>query len=371
MKKLLFAINSLQYMDMHWVERLDSDLTETFEIHICSSNIGSYTKKSNFTLHELKLSRYSISIIDNLKTFFSAWQQLKKIKPDLIHSVTVKPNVVFGLLSLLYKKKVILTLPGLGMVFSKNDIRSKCVRSLLLAFYKIISLNPRAIFVFENRNDLNVFKKIGICNIDNSAVSPGAGVNLALFPRANLPSNASGYHVLFAARMLKSKGFFDAVAAIEYLKNDGLNVTLNVAGIQDCESPDAIPLEVIKELDSRKKINWLGHVDDMPDLIAKNHFTVLPTRYGEGVPRILIESAACGRPVITTRIGGCSEFVIDGKTGLLLSDLTTEDLAHSIKSLCDINTCKRMGDAGFELVKDNYTLKHVITVYKNLYEGIF
>lgn len=368
MKKLLFAINSLQYMDMHWVERLNSDLTENLEIHVCSANVDSYTKTSIFTLHELKLSRFSLGIVDNFKTFFSAWRQLKKINPELIHSVTVKPNIVFGLLSLLYKKKIILTLPGLGMVFSRNDIKSKCVRLVLLSFYKIISLNPRAIFVFESCNDLEVFKALGICNICNSAISPGAGVNLVDFPRAMLPSNINGYHVLFAARMLRSKGFFDVVAAIEYLKSDGLNVTLNVAGIQDCVSPDAIPLAVIEELDAHNKIKWLGHVVDMPELIARNHFTVLPTRYGEGIPRILIESAACGRPVITTKIGGCSEFVIDGKTGLLLSNPTTEELAYSIKSLCNIDICKHMGDAGFELVKEKYTLEHVITVYKSLYE---
>ena len=366
MKKLLFAINVGWYYDLHWKARVNSAMTEGFETHLCMSKP---TDSENDKLHNLSLKRSSIGILDNFKTLYQSYKIFKKVNPEAIHSVTIKPNLMFGFIALCYGKPILLTIPGLGSMFSQAGLKSKLISSMIIFLYKVIGLNKDAGFIFENKADMKLFIDKGICTVDNGFTVPGSGVNIDEYNADEInPDSQGSLSLLFAARLLKGKGLYELVEAVTSLKEKGHKVTLNVAGIIDDDSTEAIPLSQLKQWDNEGTINWLGQVNGgMSSVIADNDAVVLPTRYGEGLPRILIEANACRRPVITTDIGGCRDFVINGENGILIGSCDVQALVRAIRRLMDKGFCAQLGANGRKHVEANYTDKHVIRCYQNIY----
>ena len=177
------------------------------------------------------------------------------------------------------------------------------------------------------------------------------------------------FRILFASRLIKSKGLEVLVRATECLNASGLSAELHVAGITDLDSKDQIPLATIDEWRLSGKLVWHGNVPDIERLIASSNVVCLPTTYGEGIPRILIEAAACGRAVISTSIPGCREFVNVDIDGLLIPPDDVAALAAALKQLAahpDKRT--KMGLEGRAKVERHYinelvtecTLRHYV-----------
>jgi glycosyltransferase involved in cell wall biosynthesis len=178
-----------------------------------------------------------------------------------------------------------------------------------------------------------------------------------------------GLRLLFASRLIESKGLRKLVHSVTNLRRTGLEVTLNVAGIIDEDNKDPIPFKQIERWHKNGLINWLGQINkDMPAVIADNDAVVLPTCYAEGLPRILIEANACKRPVITTDIPGCREFVTNGVNGLLIPGDDSKALENAVRSLADRHYCALLGGNGRKRVKNGYTNKHVVEIYGEIYK---
>lgn len=372
MKKMLFAINVDWYFNLHWKERFLSDMTSGYDLSLCLSVTEETHRWNGFNFYRLNLSRSSIGVWSNVKTFTNSIRIFKTVKPDAIHSVTVKPNIMFGLLALFHFKPILITIPGLGSIFSAIGLKPKIVRLLLLLIYWMISKNRNAFFVFENTSDLTLFKRFKICNDSNAITVPGAGVDINLFKPTPLQWGEDGdLQILFAARLLKDKGLYELVEVVSCLKQEGFPVSLNVAGLIDNDSRETIPLRQVETWHEERKLNWLGQIDNMQEVIAQNHVVVLPTRYGEGLPRILLEANACGRPVIATDIPGCNDFIKDGVNGFLVKPDDNHALKHAIKNIRNKSLCEELGRRGRNIVEKSYTKKHVIENYKKIYRQIF
>lgn len=367
-KKLLFAINVDWYFNLHWRERLLLNMTPGYWIHLCLSETTENNCWVDFQFQSLSLSRSSISILSNLKTLYDSLRIFWKVRPDAIHSVTVKPNIMFGLLALVFRKPILITIPGLGTIFSAFGKKAIFIQRFILAMYWLTAKNKRAFFIFENDSDLAFFKKKKISSELNSSVVPGAGVNVTRFRKEPFRwGNDGTLQILFGARLLKKKGLFELVNVVWDLIQDGYPVVLNVAGLIDRDSLDAIPISQIELWHQEGKINWLGQVDNIETVITNNHVIVLPTSYGEGMPRILLEANACGRPVIASNIPGCSDFVINEQNGILFELGNHEALKNAIIRFFDKNFCKLIGDNGRKLVEQYYTDSHVIECYRRIY----
>ena len=115
---MLFAINVGWYFDLHWQARINSKMTDGYDVHLCMAK----PSKHSGNIHEINLKRSSVGLLNNIKTFYQMYKVFCKVKPDLIHSVTIKPNLMLGLTALLYRKPILITIPGLGSMFSQNDI---------------------------------------------------------------------------------------------------------------------------------------------------------------------------------------------------------------------------------------------------------
>lgn len=365
MRKLLFAINVGWYYDLHWKDRINSEMTDEFEIHLCMSK-PTKTTKSN--MHSLLLTRSSVGLVNNLTTFYQALKIFNKVKPDTIHSVTIKPNIMFGLIALFARLPIFLTIPGMGSMFSQNTTKSKLVAKAILSIYRLIGKNSQSVFIFENKTDMQFFINHKVCADTNAVTVPGSGVNIDEYHAPILNTAPQPLKLLFAARLLEGKGLRELVKAIENVKASGIDVELNVAGIVDDDSNESIPVSQLDNWHHQGKLNWMGQIDGMmQEVIATNDVIVLPTRYGEGLPRILIEANACRRPVITTNIGGCRDFVINGETGILIEACDQEALESAIIKLSNREYCAKLGEHGRKRVEAFYTDAHVIDSYKKIY----
>lgn len=335
-KKIVYVINVDWYFRLHWLERAEYFKSLGFEIHIVSNfsndDIKHELVSRGFICHQLSVKRKSVNFFREVFSVYNLKKILDDIQPELIHCVTIKPNIYTGLLNrVFFHKPIIYSVTGLGAVFSSNSIKFNLLKHIITTLYKCISIS-KSRFIFENGEDYKLFDEIGVLKFENGRVIKGAGIDLDRFFPSMSPLNKN---VLFGARLLNEKGLACLVEAKQILENQGVEFTLNVAGIIDSDVASAIPLYQVEAWASSGDINWLGNVQNMPKLIKENDIVCLPTTYGEGVPRILIEAASCQRAIITTDVVGCREIVSHNVNGLLAQPEDAISLANCLRALLE------------------------------------
>ncbi|MBY7995825.1 glycosyltransferase family 4 protein [Vibrio fluvialis] len=371
-KVVAFVINVDWYFNLHWVERAEYFKSLGYSIHIVSNfsdkDIKNVLLDKGYQCYHLDVKRKSINFFNEFMSFNQLRKLLKDINPDLIHSITIKPNIYAGLLNRLFLyKPIIYSITGLGAVFSSSAYKFIILKRLITVLYKMIS-TPQSHFVFENSEDSELFKSLGILKYCNGTVIKGAGIDLNRFRPSPPPNNSS---ILFAARLLQDKGLGCLVEAQKLLKERGCHFSLNVAGIIDNDVSSAIPLSQIEAWANNGDINWLGNVKDMPNLISQNDVICLPTTYGEGVPRILIEAASCQRPIIATDVAGCREIVSHGVNGYLVAPKDAVMLAHFLQELLeDKNKLITFGANGRKKVEQEFSQEIVFEKTLQIYQSL-
>ncbi|MBR1226367.1 glycosyltransferase [Bradyrhizobium sp. AUGA SZCCT0176] len=198
--------------------------------------------------------------------------------------------------------------------------------ALTLFAFRMLARPDCVHFTFETKHDCDFWAERGIANDKNSSLIDGAGVEPDLLYPLETPRTGPPTKILFASRLLKSKGLSAFLMAARDLAHRP-DVEFIVAGLPDDHDPDAIPHS---DLEQMKEIRFLGHVRDMPDLLRQCDVVCLPTRYGEGIPRILIEAAATGLASIVSSHPGCREAVEDGVTGQILSATTDAETRRDL-----------------------------------------
>ncbi len=370
-KVLLYVINVDWYFRLHWLDRARYFRDFGFKVHILTNFTDNDFKvelmNEGFFCHHCYLKRKSLNPFNEIYSILLIHQSIKKISPDLVHTITIKPNIYVGLIHRITSKyPVVYNITGLGAVFSSKTRVLRSVRKLSVLLYRIIS-TQKSCFIFENSDDLNVFVNKKIVN-NNGCVIKGAGIDIAKF----YPSVPLGQSVvLFAARLLKDKGLSDLVEARKILAANGVHFTIRVAGIIDSDVHSAIPEHQIKCWHDNGEIEWLGQIHDMPALIESCDIVCLPTTYGEGVPRILIEAAAAQRPIVATDMPGCREIVDHGVNGLLCAPSNPQALANSLNALLANDlVMKSYGINGRRKVINEFTQEHVLERTQKIYDEL-
>lgn len=371
-KSIVFVINADWYFELHWLDRAEYFKSLGYTIHIISNfdtvKIKNNLIRNGYICHHLELKRKSINLFSELATYIKLKKLLDMINADLVHSITIKPNIYSGLLNrFLFKKPIIYSITGLGAVFSSSKLKFIVLKRFIIKLYKLVSTECSH-FIFENSEDYLLFKQIGILKYDNGSVIKGAGIDLLKFKSSAPPLNGT---ILFASRLLEDKGLRCLIEAQRILREKGCQFSLNVAGIIDRDVSSAIPIEQIEKWSLDGEINWLGNVKDMPNLILKNDVICLPTTYGEGVPRILIEAASCQRPIITTDVAGCREIVSHGINGYLVAPNNPILLASFLQNLLeDKNKLIEFGKKGRAKVEEEFSQEIVFEKTLYLYQQL-
>lgn len=298
-------------------------------------------RREGFEVHGVDFKRARLNPVAELRLLLDIARLYRRLKPDLVHHVALKPIVLGTLAAMLADVPAIINAPvGLGYVFSSDQFKARLLRPLVRqALHRLIGAR-KALAIFENEEDRAEAVRARALPLDRTIVIGGAGVDVRTF--LPVPKPAHPVRIVLGARLLRQKGILDFIEAARLLRSRHVQAELVVAGAPDTENPNALTRAELED----PAINWVGRVDMVP-LLESAHVACLPTFYREGLPKFLLEAMASGLPCVTTRVVGCREAVIDGETGLLVPPRDPVALADALERLIrNPDLRARMGAAG-------------------------
>lgn len=314
-------------------------VAEGYEVLLVSpaGEYGARLQALGLRWQAVRMDRRSLNPFREARALMHLFVLLRRERPALIHAFTIK-CAIYGSLAARFAgiPARINAVAGLGYVFTSDDFKARMLRPLVRALLRFALRGRNARLILQNPDDQALFERSGLLESDRIDLIRGSGVDCSrFFPRPAPHARNEPPRVLLAARLLWDKGVAEFVEAASMLRADGRAVRFVLAGAPDPGNPAAVPEATLREWVEQGAVAWLGHVDDMPALYASVDIVALPTCYGEGVPRSLIEAAACALPLIATDMPGCREIVRDGVDGLLVPPRDAAALARAIAGLID------------------------------------
>lgn len=317
-----------------------------------------------FRLHPVMWKRGSVSPLAFLSNVRAVRTIYRLLDPDLVHHVAVQPTIVGSLAAVGLRCRRLNALTGLGFVFSSQTSKARLVRPILRALLRHVLSDKRASVLVQNADDRAAVQGLGV-GTENIFVIPGSGVDTGML--TPLPEPAGPMTAAFVGRLLDDKGVRTLVGAHDILTRRGDGVRLLIAGDPDPANPASIPLQEIVEWGRCPGIAVLGHVTDIREVWKAAHIAVLASRR-EGLPKSLLEAAACGRPIVATDVPGCREIARDGVNALLVPPDDPAALADAIGQLAkDARLRRTYGDAGRHLVESEFSVEKIGREIRSLY----
>lgn len=342
-----------------------------FEITIGLMNGDEETAKRapEFNIIPVKKSGNNFGIGASLQMVRDINTLIKQEKPDIIHAVTLKYGFITGIASLFTKKtNKIYTLAGLGYLFRGEGKKSALLRTILRPFLTFILKRPNTKLIFQNIDDLDLMVNQKYALAEQSILIRGSGIYLDRFTPTSPDTDPP--IVLMPTRLVHEKGVAIFAKAARVLKDRGVEADFQIAGGETKHNPKAISREQMLEMVSDGAVKWLGRVDDMPVLLSQASLIVYPSYYGEGIPRVLLESCAAGRAIVTTDHPGCREAVENNVSGLLVPVKDVNATANAIEQILrDNDKRKSMEIQSRKRAENQFNIhdivKQTITVYGN------
>jgi glycosyltransferase involved in cell wall biosynthesis len=295
----------------------------------------------------LPMQRRSLNPWRELGLLWHLVRLLRREQPGLVHGFTIKCAVYGSLAARLAGIRArINAVAGMGYVFTSTQLQARLLRPVVRGLLRLALGGRDARLILQNADDVELFRHAGLIDPARIRLIRGSGVDCAQFAGVSRRTAGDGrLRVLLASRLLWDKGVAEYVAALRQLRGEGRAIDALLAGTPDPGNPAAVPESTIRDWVDEGLLSWLGHVDDMAGLLGSVDLVVLPS-YREGLPRTLVEAAACGLPLITTDVPGCREVVCDGIDGLLVPVRNGEALAQAIQRLQDApEFARRLGVA--------------------------
>lgn len=338
---------------------------------------GEYTlqlQEAGFRWRRWSLVRRSLNPVREIWAIVHLCWIYYQEKPTIVYHFTIKPNLYGSLAAILVRKvavnpKVINTFEGLGYLFSDHP-QAQRLRTIILPLMRWTLRTCRGWSLLLNRQDLKTLLQFGLITPSCVSVINGVGVDVSRFHHKGVSMHSISPIVLMASRLLWDKGVKEFVEAARILHERGVQAQFWLAGAPDEGNPMCVPESVLWQWHHNGLIRWLGHCDDMPDLLRQVDIAVLPS-YHEGVSRFLLEAAATGLPLIATDIEGCRMVVRDGINGFLVPVRDPHALAEAIERLvCDAELRQRMGKASREIAVQEFDERKILAEWLELYERV-
>lgn len=316
-------------------------------------------------IHHVPISPRGMSAFGDVLLLRNYFGALRKLRPVAFLGFTVKPNIYGSIAAQLNGVPAINNITGLGTVFAHDGPVTRLVEML----YRLALRRSSTVF-FQNRDDLQLFEAKRLVSREQTALLPGSGVDLAHFvPQQR---NQRPFTFLFAARLLWEKGIGDFVDAARRLRTKYPDLQFNILGILQPESPEAVSRNDIERWEKEGIIRFLGAADDVRPVLGEADCVVLPSRYREGVPRILLEASAMGIPVIATDVPGCRDAVDDGVTGFVCASKSVESLSSAMERVATMapGEWKAMGAAARERMERQFGEQIILRSYLDALDRI-
>lgn len=372
-KKILFLVNDLSFFISHRLQIAESVVESGYNVFVGYGELGSckisFLKNRNIEAIYIPIDRAGMNPFKEIGSLFLILKLFLKIKPDIVHLVTIKPYLYGGIIARIAGVKgVVSSVSGLGTLFIEKKFNIRLLRALLYPIYKYAFNHPNQIVIFQNNDDLNEFINKKILKSSKTIIINGSGVDLQNFSNFEEPLGTP--IVCFAARLIKDKGVFEYISAARLIKKRGIEAKFLLAGDLDTKNPTGLNFRELQEIKNEALIDFLGYQNEIPVLYAKSNIICLPS-YREGLPKSLIEAAAASRAVVTTDVPGCRDAIIPNKTGILVPVKDVDKLAEAIIWLIK-NPSKRvkMGKAGRKLAEEKFQIKKVIENHLSIYSDL-
>lgn len=345
-----------------------------YEVWVAAIDTGRLAEIATAGFHVVALptTRRGTGPIEQFRLIAFLIRLYRRLRPTIIHQIAVKP-VVYGSLAarFLPHTPVVNSIAGFGYT-GGSGLGPRLVRLPLRALYFMALRRRHSITIFQNPEDLREFVDAKLVRPTQVRLVRGSGVDCRRF--APSPEPEGPPVVTFAARMLWEKGVGIFVEAARILTTDDRVVRFVLVGAPDDENPTSVPVSQLEAWEREGVVEWWRQRTDMPEVLAASHVVVLPTFYREGLPKILIEAAAAGRPAVATDIPGCREAVQDGVNGILIPTRDAAATAEAVTTLvADRDLRLRMGAAARELALRNFTLEatvdQIVGIYTELLDG--
>jgi glycosyltransferase involved in cell wall biosynthesis len=368
--RLLIVVNHAGFFLSHRLPIARGAQESGYEVHIAtpkSRHVPGIIEQG-LLWHEIRLNRSGKNPFAEFRSFLTLLSVYRRLRPAIVHHVTIKPVLYGTVAARLAKVPVVINaLAGLGHAFQTGGSASG--RLLFGAACRVLLRHDRMRVIFQNMEDRSVFVENGWIRKEQAVLIKGSGVDLNLFRPVDRAGRGGLPLVVLASRMIRTKGVADFVAAAALVNRSTRRARFVLVGEPDPDNPASFSEAELQTWAASGSVEYWGRRHDMPEVLAGADLACLPTFYGEGVPKSLIEAAASGLPIVTSDLPGCRDIVRDGENGLLVPPRDPEALARAMETiLADEQLRLRFGQAGRRRVESEFSLEHVVNETLGVYQ---
>lgn len=368
-RSLMFVVNNPAFFLSHRLPIALAAKAQGYDVSVATMDGEAVDaiKGHGLTHYVLPMSRSGMNPLAEFKTLYAIYRLFKIVEPDIVHLVTIKPVLYGGIAARLAGVKgVVSAISGLGFIFTREHKGIDWVRLVTQQLYRYALGHRNSRVIFQNSNDREILGSIGAVRDEQVVMIRGSGVNLEQYAAQSEPPLP--ITIIFVARLLKDKGLLEYVDAAGMSQRDGKPYRWLVVGNPDPGNPASVTEDEARSWGDR--VQWLGERNDIAALYADSHIVVLPS-YREGLPKSLVEAAACGRAVITTDVPGCRDAIEAGLTGVLVPVRDARAIYDAVCELAE-DTEKRqaMGHAGRALAQDAFDIRKVVQAHLDIYQAL-
>jgi glycosyltransferase involved in cell wall biosynthesis len=369
--KLLFVVTEDWYFVSHRLPLAVAAIAAGMEVSI-ATNVSSHAeviRQAGIKLYPWKLNRGSTGLLAEFKALCGLLKIYWQVRPDIVHQVAIKPVLYGSLLAKLLRiPRVVNALGGMGAIFSDTSGKRGRLRAVVLAGFRSLLNRRGSLLILQNPDDCELMVNGAAIARENIRLIRGAGVDVRVFDVVPEPEGTP--LVVLPARMLTDKGIVEFVEAARLLKAQGVQARFALVGGTDECNPASVPPARLKDWVDSGTVEWHGRRDDMPAVYRSATLVCLPS-YREGLPKALLEAAACGRAIVATDVPGCREIVRHGENGLLVEVRDVAALAKAMATLLsDTATRHAMGAAGRQMVLQEFSEEKVVADTLEIYQEL-
>lgn len=369
--RILFVVNAPEFFLSHRLPIAQAAKAEGYDVHVASA-FGAQIceiEGQGFTHHVVPFVRSGQNPLSELKTITKLVGLFRSVKPDLVHLVTIKP-VVYGGIAARFAgvNAVVSAVSGLGTVFLASSIAAKARRWLVKRLYAAAFKQKRFAVIFQNPDDRDILQSLVAVEPADTRMIRGSGVDLDEYPC--LPEPEGKPVVVMAARLLRDKGVFEFVQAAQLLVERSVPVTMRLIGSPDSGNPTSVSKHDLLSWRQAEVVELLGYRTDIAEQYAAANIVCLPS-YREGLPKSLVEAAACGRAVVTTDVPGCRDAITPDITGVLVPAKDSLGLADALQALIKSPELRyKMGREGRKLAEEAFAIERIVAQHIEIYRDL-
>ncbi len=368
MRKVFYLINKYEYLITHKID-LIKNINSSYKIYIlCPGIEKKIIRHNNLIIINFNFNR-KFFFINDLKVLLNLIFLFLKKKPDIIHSFTTKLIVYSGIISFFYRCKYIMNFSGLGNVFFLNKLKYR-----LFKFFTIIVLKTfdtkKIFYLFQTKDDQKKIHNYVKFDINRSTIISGSGVDIIKYKKKDNEIYKKDYFtIMLASRMLLNKGVIDFFEVSKFFINK--KILFLIVGDVDKDNDQSLSIEELNLMNLQENVEWIGYKKNLYEYYNSVDLFCLPTYYGEGIPKVLLEAGSMSLPLITSNLPGCNEVVINNFNGYLFDPKNREDLKNTIELIIkNKDKLRKFKQNSRELIIQNFSLEVITEKTLKFYKSI-